>query len=723
MKISRQGLKRQVKKALADHYLSNELKIHLQELNSQRSALFPEASWEKCRQQVFQAKRRAIERLPKLVQQFKQEAELTGAKVHFAETSQEANALIAGLATERQVQRIAKSRSFTAKEVNLSQHLRKNGFDVCETDISQWILHATGQFSSHFAFPMIHLSKARTAELLAQTFGKKLDSDPANLVSLVRATIRRKMLSAQMAVTGANAAVAENGSVMIVDNEGNCRLLATLPSIHVVLIGAEKIVETTEDAISVLRLLPPHSTGERIPSYVTWVHGPVPYTETGGIQRELHIILLNNGRLELREDPWYQDVFQCIRCGSCANVCPAYRNLGGAVFGETYPGPVGLVLSALLKGIGSVQHTLNLCNQCLACAEVCPAKVPIPDLILQLRQDRAEGHPMSLAKKIAIRKILPNKKIFHAALRGCAILQKPLINKDGFIEKIPLFQVQTASRSLSPIAKRRFRDVWAGLSSTPLSSPAATVTLFPGCAVDFLFPEIAEAAVRTLRAYNVEVLFSPDQTCCGAPARNEGEMQTLLRMAQANLKALSCQRSDFIITLCPLCNTVLKETYPALKTDDETWNEMTDSIAKRVTYYSAFLVDTLNLLPETLVRPQAGLKEKVTYHDPCDLSRGLHVRQQPRTLIQQIEGAELVEMKDSDACCGWCMAFSLSFPGLSGHILNEKIHNIKDTDAEIVVTDCPGCILQIRGGLGRRQLPVDTMHTAEYLAWKMGLLE
>jgi len=525
-----------------------------------------------------------------------------------------------------------------------------------------------------------------------------------------------------MGITGANVAVAENGSLVIVENEGNARLLASLPSIHVVIIGMDKLVECSEDAMAVLRMLTRCASGDRITSYTTWIRGPIPYTEGGVEHRELHIILLDNGRSQWAQDPWYQEVFQCIQCGACENVCPPNRRVGGQVFGDSYPGPIGLVLAGLLGPQERSDRLLDLCHQCGACKEVCPGKVDIPSLILQLKQEHVERFGLPWRSRFMLQKVLPRRRVFNGLMKIGSVIQRPLVDRDEFIRSVPMFRDQTRFRSLSALARKTFRDLWAQLAPRSIEKPVATVTLFVGCGVNFIYPEIGEAVVRVLRASGVQVVFPTRQTCCGSPAHFAGDVQTLFSLARENVQALCASPSDCIITVCPSCAVALKHTYPALAPDDETWQRRAQEIADKTKDFSEFLVDLLNFVPETRMRSETGDRERVTYHEPCHLARTLGVRGQPKRLIRQLEGAELVEMGDPGTCCGFNAGFSFSFPELSSEILKEKLENIEATDAEFVLTDCPGCIFQIRGGLNRRGSRIETMHTAEFLAWKMGLL-
>lgn len=722
MHKTRRGLRKKIQKALLQTDSKERFRDCCTNLAEAGREAFAGMDWEKLRGRVADCRKRALERLPSLVQRFTEEAERAGASVFLARQGEEVCEYLARLAESRQVQRIALGRSFTMREIDLAQTLRKKGFEVSETDISSWLATLGEGEPSHRIYPTLELSRQESARRLSLALGETVQPETAEIVQCAKAKMRTAILSAQMGITGANIAVAENGSLVIIENEGNARLLATLPSIQVVLMGLDKIVDRSEDAMSVLRVLARCASGERVTSSMTWIRGAVPYTEGGVEPRELHIVLLDNGRSEWAQDPWYQEVFQCIHCGACANVCPPFKRVGGQVFGDAYPGPIGLVMAGLLKPQERLGELLSLCNQCGACSEVCPGKLDIPSLILQLKQEQVERFGLPWKSRFALRGVLSKRRVFNGLMKLGSVIQKPLVDRDDFIRNAPLFNDQTRFRTLSALARRTFRDLWAHLAPRSIEKPIATVTLFVGCGVNFIYPEIGEAVVRVLRASGVQVLFPTRQTCCGSPGHRAGDVQTLFKLAQENVQILSDSASDCIITVCPSCAVALKHTYPALASDNEDWQRKTQEIAQKTKDFSEFLVDLLNFVPETRVRNESGDRELVTYHEPCHLARTLGVREQPKRLIRQLDGTEFEEMNAQGTCCGFGSGFSFSFPDLSSDILMEKLENIEATAAECVLTDCPGCVFQIRGGLNRRGSRIETLHTAEYLAWKMGLL-
>lgn len=723
MNAKKENLKKDIQEILKDEGVQKSLSYYTKGLAQARSEALEGFDWAKHQGRVCHAKRRTIEKLTELVNGFTDEAGRAGARIYFAETGDKAVDYIIGLAQDRHVQNIAKSCSYTLKEIGLTGQLRSEGFEVSETDLGNWVLPYAGVGASHSMFPSLHLTVERMAEAMAKVCREDIKPEPSRLVRKAREILLRKALSAQMGITSANVAVAENGSLMISENEGNCRMLATLPSIHVAVVGIDKLVERTEDAITILRVLNKAASGDKISSYVSWIRGPVPYTEEGNDPRELHIILLDNGRLRARKDIWYQEIFQCIRCGACQNVCPVFKAVGGEVFGDFLPGPMGVIFAQVTRGSIGNDKKLDLCLQCGECKRVCSGRIDIPELFLQLRQDRVRQNGFGFSKNILHRKVLRNRKTLRTVARLGSVLQRPFVDKNKMIRSIPFLAGQTRARSFSPLARRTFRDVWSNLTSGPIPKPIATVALFTGCGVNYFYPDIGEAVVRLLRAIGVQVEYPAQQGCCGAASHHDGDMDTMIQLARENVDLLASQQVDFIITLCPSCGLALKETYPGLDPENEQWRKKTAQISGKIKSFSQFLVDMLSYVPESKRFVDFGEEDAVTYHSPCGTCRGLGLKTQTRQLIHQLDGTEFVEMEDAGSCCGFGKTFSFTFPEISGEILRKKMENIEATGAQAVITDCPGCIFQIRGGLDRRGSRIETFHIADYLAWKMGLVE
>jgi Fe-S oxidoreductase len=510
-----------------------------------------------------------------------------------------------------------------------------------------------------------------------------------------------------MGISGANIAVAETGSIVIITNEGNARLVTTLPKIHIAIVGIEKLVAAYEEIIPILTALPRSATAQLLTSYVSIITGPSPATD--GTMKDLHIILMDNRRSEMARDPQFKQALQCIRCASCLNVCPVFRLVGGHVFGKIYTGGIGTILTAWFDELKKSSDIQGLCIQCGNCVAMCPAKIDIPGLILELRRRLVKEEGTSLREKAAFT-VVNNRRLFHSMLRAASLVQKPFA-RQGFIRHLPMFLSDlTDFRSLPAIAETPFRDRFK-------NQPAATrkAVFYAGCLIDFAYPEMGEAVVKILNKAGIQVIFPEGQTCCGAPARYSGAYEVAAQNAVDNLKALLAENADTVVSACPTCTVALKReftaTFESLGMADML-PQAAELAAKAIDFSSLVkrLVDEGRLKLRPVAQPA-----RLTYHDSCHLKKTLKVFEEPRELLRQA-GFEIAEMNESDICCGMGGSYSLKLPEISAPILERKLKNLRATGASIAAMDCPGCALQIRGGLDKEGTPVQVRHTAELLA-------
>jgi Fe-S oxidoreductase len=512
-----------------------------------------------------------------------------------------------------------------------------------------------------------------------------------------------------MGISGANIAVAETGSIVIVSNEGNARLVTTLPKIHIAIVGIEKLVAAFDDIIPILTALPRSATAQLITSYVSIITGPSPTPD--GDMKDLHIVLMDNRRTEMSQDPKFKQALQCIRCASCLNVCPVFRLVGGHVFGKIYTGGIGTILTAWFDELKQSEDIQSLCIQCGNCTEVCPAKIDIPDMILELRRRLVKEDGQSLKEK-TIFAVVNNRRVFHSMLRAASVMQKPFAS-GGFIRHLPMFLSGTCDfRSLPAIAATPFRD---SFKEIPQAKSKEKVAFFAGCLIDFAYPEMGAAVVKVLNQAGLEVVFPDRQTCCGAPARYSGAYEVAAQNAKDNIEALLQEDVSYVVSACPTCTVAL------IKEFTHTFESlgMADCLP-RAAALAAKVVDFSSLVKKLVDEGRLTLKpgerlSKITYHDSCHLKRTLRADQPPRDLLQKA-GFELVEMFEADMCCGMGGSYSLKLPEISAPILQRKLKNLKDTGAPMVAVDCPGCTMQIRGGLDREGSSIQVRHTAELLA-------
>jgi len=331
---------------------------------------------------------RVIRDLDLYLEQFEKNAAARGAVVHWAETAQDVNRIVCEIADLHGVRKAVKSKSMVSEECALNEALEAAGIEVVETDLGEYILQLAHEPPSHIVAPVVHKTKDDVSDLFEQKHKKPRKTGIPELCREAREMLRPHFLSADMGISGANFLIAETGSTLIVTNEGNGRLVTTMPRVHVAITGIEKVVPTLEDIATLLRLLPRSATGQSITNYVSINTGVKSRDESDGPEN-FHIVLVDAGRSKLLGGAM-QPMLRCIRCGACMNHCPVYQNVGGHAYGWVYPGPMGSVLTPLYAGLQNALDLPHASTFCGKCAVVCPVKIPLPDLMRNLREQQTE---------------------------------------------------------------------------------------------------------------------------------------------------------------------------------------------------------------------------------------------------------------------------------------------------------------------------------------------
>jgi iron-sulfur cluster protein len=658
-------------------------------------------------QEVATIKAAAIRDNELLLARFISKAEENGIHVHQADTAEDANRIIAGIAKQTGSRQIVKSKSMTAEETHLNQWLENRGLTVTETDLGEWIVQLRKEGPSHMVMPAIHLSRHQVADLFSDVTNIHQDAEIEKLVKVARQQLREKYVQADMGITGANYAVAETGTLGIVTNEGNARLVSTLPRVHVALVGIDKLLPTIKDALSINRVLPRNATGQAITSYVTWITGPSECKTVPEGKREMHIVFLDNGRRRIARDPVFKEVLQCVRCGACANVCPVYRMVGGHQLGYIYIGAIGLITTYFFHGRENARNLVQNCTNCGACRAVCAGGINLPWLIKEIHakiQDE-EGHPL---KSLMLGKVLKSRRLFHRLLRTASLAQKPVTGGTPYLRHLPMiFSREHNFRTLPAIARTPFRDRFKKLY-TPVKKPLCRIALFSGCVQDFVYPEQLESAMALFRKANVAVEFPMDQSCCGLPALMMGEKDAARDVGLQNIQAFKQANVDYIVTLCASCASHLKNHVPDLVKAYDL--NAAAEFADKVMVFSQFINQVTGL---DAVNP-IGRAKKTAFHSPCHLCRGLGIKEEPRKVIVQ-SGNEYVRTDEEETCCGFGGSFSANFPSVSKEILTRKLDDVEKSGADLLVTECPGCVLQLRGGALRQNRALQVKHISEIL--------
>ena len=706
--------KKKISNALGDDVLRGALGRFGDAYIGARAKAYEGYDFEKISEDIVRVKSYAATHLDEMLDQFEKAATARGAKVYRAKTAQDAKTYIHELVKKQNIKKIVKSKSMVSEEILLNDDLIADGVDVQETDLGEWIVQLAGQHPSHMVLPAIHMTKEEVATTFSGHLHRLEQPVISELVKTARVELRKKFLEAEMGISGANIAVAETGTLMMFTNEGNGRLTTTLPSTHVFLVGIEKFVPKFEDAFPIMQALPKSATGQQITSYVSMVTGPTTaYYADGTVKdKDFHIVIIDNGRRKMYNDEKFKKTFQCIRCASCLNVCPAFQLLGGHVYGHIYTGGIGTILTNFVNSENDAKNPQNLCLQCGKCTEVCPGKLDIPQMILELRNRMGEKDGLPAVPKFALN-VVSNRRLFHSMLRMASIAQLPFSKGKPVIRHLPMFlSGLTEGKSLPTVAKVPFRDVFLKVKQD-VKNPKGKVAIYAGCLIDFVYPKIGEGIIAGLNEKGYEVVFPDGQSCCGAPATYMGDRANARKLAVLNIKAMEAEKVDYVVSGCPTCTHALIDSFKELVADDPVLLARAEELSSKSRDFSKLLFDLGGLAPGG-----DGIPMKITYHDSCHLKRSMGVFAEPRKLLSDTAGVQLIEMKESDRCCGFAGSYSIKFPEISGPILDRKMKNIEETGADYVVVDCPGCLMQIGGGLDKKNPKIKVIHTAELLLEK-----
>jgi iron-sulfur cluster protein len=694
--LSRWRQKKKVKRALGDLNLQKALGRASGQHAQRFAATTEDIPWEEYRQKAREIREKNVSRLPELIRRFSEEATKAGAQVWRVAKPKDALDRIAQIAREKNAGLIVKSKSMVSEEIGLNDFLAGQGFRVVETDLGEWIIQLAGDRPSHITAPALHKTKGEVAELLSKELGRPVPADAKEIVRVAREEMRQFFTRADIGISGANFAVAESGTLVIVSNEGNARLVTTLPPVHIALVTTEKFVETLEEAVTLLKALTIASSGRKLTSYVSFITGPSSTTDIEkelvyGVHgpQEVHIIILDNGRLALAEGEDFHEILYCLKCGGCMLVCPVFQSVGGHVFGgPVYPGGIGTLLTAMTDSLGAAYKTLAFCADCKKCEDFCPVGIPTADLLLKIKNTQEPG-----AAEKGLSALFQKKGLAEKFAAGLVQLQK-IWQKDGYIRALPL---PWAKGRRIPVLK--FRKGRAGRTGK-----GQKIYLFQGCLVKYFFPEIRESVIATMSHLGYQVVVPEDQACCGAPSLHLGDQKAVRTLADQNLRSFERENPDFIMTVCPTGHSLLKNRYAGIDPRAEHWRS-------RIVDYTAFMAARAADLAPT-ARSDKG---KLYYHYPCHYLHDPDLGDKPLQLLRSL-GYELAAEEKPPACCGFCGVFSLKNPQISFHLWHNKKKQIQKSGASVVATDCPGCLFQIRSGLKAEKMSVRPLHTAEIMA-------
>ncbi|WP_163338928.1 LutB/LldF family L-lactate oxidation iron-sulfur protein [Desulfopila sp. IMCC35008] len=469
MSTSRKSYSELAAEAIEDKRLKRNLNMIQEKIGKNVFAFWENEENRKWRDRVKERRLRTLDHLDILLAQLASKVEDNGGKVYFAQTAEDATSYISELANKHDVKHVVKGKSMTTHEIGLDQALEGMGIEVLETDLGEYIVQLAGDTPSHIIAPCIHMNKEQIADLFHEKLEMERSDDPETLTLEARNVLRKKMLAADMGITGCNLACAETGQISLVSNEGNIRMATTVPKVHVAVMGMERLVPTLKDHCDTVQLLTKSAAVQDISTYLSFIGAPETLDNGDGPQ-EFHLVIVDNGRSKILGDEDFKEILCCIRCGACLNACPVYGRIGGHSYNANYPGPIGAVISPLLEGVNKHADLCKGETLCGACKDICPVNNDIPRMLLALRKNLANGSEYWNVKKQSrvegygwsiFGYVTTKPGVYRTLLKIGRVALKPFGKKGGYIER--MFGPAagwTKNRDLPPMAERTFKERW-----------------------------------------------------------------------------------------------------------------------------------------------------------------------------------------------------------------------------------------------------------------------
>ena len=470
-------VKKRADLALNNDFLRKAVRFTTERLrDGKQKAAGDHGHWEDWRERGRQIRLHTIAHLDYYLNLFADNARANGTHIHFASTGEEAVQISLEIAQRKKAASVVKSKSMVTEELHLNKALESINVETIETDLGEYIIQLAGETPSHIIIPAIHKNRYQIAELLSKDAGEELQPETSVLAGFVRRKLREKFLDADIGMTGCNFAIAETGSMVLFENEGNARMVTTLPKTQITLMGMERIIPSWSDLEVMATLLPRSATGQRLTVYMSGITGPRRKDDADGPD-EQHIIILDNGRSEQLGDPEFQELLNCIRCGACLNACPVYRHIGGHAYGGTYSGPIGAVLTpALNKNVDQWDDIASASSLCGACYEACPVKIPLHDMLVYLRRRKVERGFTDKGEGVGMKgfaAIMRNSKRYSRMIKVGRVGQKLLVRDGGIPSQLGPLKGWNSYRIAPKLADQSFREGWKSLHKELSENPEA----------------------------------------------------------------------------------------------------------------------------------------------------------------------------------------------------------------------------------------------------------
>ncbi len=683
------------------------------------------------RSEVKAIKDRCIDDLETLFDQFVANAEKRGCRVYLAKDGAEAIAISVQIALDRGYRNVSKSKSLTTEEIEINEGLEKAGLSVVETDLGELIIQLVNEKPYHLVFPSVHKLRDEVAEIFTKATGKPVSNDINEIMKVVRAYLRPIFLDTDIGMTGANIGIAETGGIVIETNEGNGRLVSSIGKCHICVMGIEKIVATVEDALMMVLAHPVSASGQLPTTYVTWMHGRSPLGADGA-PRESHLILLDNGRMRMRQDPLMREALNCIRCGACMNMCPTYGVVGGHTFGHIYPGPIGIPWTAETDGLDIAGGFAELGVSCGLCKEICPAKIDMPLMIAQVKQDfyREEGQ-QPLVNRLMMQAETQARLGSRFAPLANALLSNPLfriaLEKTAGIDRrrvLPPFARRTLAQEYAPKHMGRMgrmgqmgRNAVAKLTGLgagknayspisplgplrPITSPR--VVLFHDLYLNHNRPDLGRKVIEKLKSLGVEVAVPP-QRPCGYPFIAYGDLDAARDVALDNLRLLApwVEQGYLILATEPTAAYTLAVSYPKLLP----LHPHSQQVGAATREFFEYLCEIDPTTSDRLKGKRYG------FHCACH-QRPLGSGKGAMDWLAR-HGAEC-QLIETGTCCGMAGTFGLKHGPLGYDLANAvgeplfKLFN--ESGVEAIVTESSVCGIHLAEGTG-----IKVVHPLELL--------
>lgn len=691
MPRTREELKTAITKAINEPRERNSLYRCMKrgrDLRSERLNTLP--GGEAFRQQVKAVKTRCGQDQERLLQQFIASAEARGAKVHLAADGAEVARYCIDIAKERSYKQVSKSKSLTTEEIELNELLQAEGLEVVETDLGELIIQLVGDKPFHLVFPSVHKLTDDVAEIFAQATGKDVPADIDVIMKVVREYLRPIFLKTDIGMTGANIGIAETGAIVIETNEGNGRLVSSIGECHICVMGMEKIVETIDDALLMVLAHPVSASGQLPTTYVTFMAGRNPLGHEAPA-RESHIIILDNGRRAMRQDPMLQEALDCIRCGACMNICPTYGVAGGHLFGHIYPGPIGIPWTASVHGLDIAGSFADLCISCGLCKEICPAEIDMPMMIAEVKQ-RARGDEKP---DVPTRLLMQAEQAARLGSHFAPLANWALKNK-LFRKALQRWGGISAAREFPPFAFRTLQQRVARRPRQAAAEHGQRIVYFHDIYANYNAPEVGLKAIALLESLGCEVAIPPQQTGCGYPYIGYGDLDQARDAALHNLAVLAPWVAEGYLVAAtePTAAYCLKTAWPKLLPH----HPHAKAVAEATRDFFAL---ALALEQDVAVAPSLAGK-RYGVHTSCH--QRPHGASEAAIAFLEKRGAS-VERIENGTCCGMGGTFGMK-DGPLGYDLANAVGEplfaaFRESAIDAIITESSVCRIHLHEGVQR----------------------